>query len=248
MVKLSFCTTCMNRLFQLQDTLPHNLAVIEKFEGVNLSLVNYNSQDGLHEYIISHFQKYIEQGILRYFYTKEPKYFHCAIAKNLAHRVGNGDIVYNLDGDNFITEINIQNILDAFDDNQNIFLHETTDDKLFPKHVGTYGRIASKKSDFLKISGYDEGLLGSDKEDNDIIKRFKKMGLKKINSNYNITSAIPNDKSATIVNLRYKCPYFLYRDVNTVLLFLRNLFRRPINPNGMKKFNGQLNLQKNVFL
>ncbi|MCX7124224.1 MAG: hypothetical protein NTU49_00430, partial [Gammaproteobacteria bacterium] len=190
MIRLSFSTTCMNRLYQLQETLPHNLAVIQKFEGVNLCLVNFNSQDGLHEYITNNFQQQIQQGILRYFYTKEPEYFHCSIAKNLAHRLGNGEILYNLDGDNFISVENVQNILDAFMHHDNIFLHETIDDKILVENHGTYGRIASKKTDFVIVKGYDESLVGANRQDCDLIKRFEKSGLKKLNANYEMISAI----------------------------------------------------------
>src|SRR3990167_202118 len=253
MIRLSFCTTCMNRLYQLRETLPHNLAEIQKFKNVNLCLVNFNSQDGLHEYIINNFQEQIQHGTLRYFYTKEPSYFHCSIAKNLAHRLGDGEILYNLDGDNFISEVNIRKIMDVFNKESHIFLH----DRKYNKKIsmidllgpnGSIGRIAMKSYDFHKLGGYDEALLGASVHDIDLIKRLKKIDLKKINTNTQVKPAILNDKKTTLSNQPIKMPYFFYEYYNKYLLLLRNLLRRPVNKNGMKKFRGELNLEKYVEL
>lgn len=246
MIKLSFCITCMNRLYQLQETLSHNIAVIQKFEGVNLCLVNFNSQDGLHEYIINNFQQQIQQGVLRYFYTKEPTYFHCSSAKNLAHRLGNGEILYNLDGDNYVSADNIEKIINITSNKNHIFFH----DRIYNnnKHNGSFGRIAMRSTDFYRVEGYDEALLGAAVHDSDLVKRLKKIKLKKINTNSQFKSAILNDKKATLANQKIKMPYFFYRYYNEVFVVLRNLFGRKVNKNGMKKFYGELNLEEYIEL
>ena len=249
MIKLSFCTTSMNRLYQLRETLPHNLAVIQKFEGVNLCLINFNSQDGLHEYIINNFQQQIQQGILRYFYTKDPKYFHCSIAKNLAHRLGNGEILYNLDGDNYLSTDNIHKIINEFGKTSDVFLQDRKGLKYSKdRHNGSCGRIAMKSHDFYKLNGYDEALLGASIHDIDLVRRLKKLGLRKINTDTQVKPAILNDKKATLANQKIKMPFFIYSYYNEFLVLLRNVLGNAVNKNGMKKFYGELNLEKYVAL
>ena len=43
--KVSFCSTCKNRLWQLAHTLPDNLAAIAADSYSEMVLVNYNSED-----------------------------------------------------------------------------------------------------------------------------------------------------------------------------------------------------------
>jgi hypothetical protein len=78
---LSYCTTCMNRLEDLKITLPYNLNLLKNDE--ELCIVNYNSQDGMHQWIMKNFTKEINQGKINYFYTQDPKTFHSPKAKNI---------------------------------------------------------------------------------------------------------------------------------------------------------------------
>ena len=245
-MKLSLCITCMNRLYQLRETLPHNLKAIEFLDGVELCLVNFNSQDGLDEYIKEHFMHYIESGKLNYFYTKEPEYFHCSIAKNLAHRLGSGDILYNLDGDNFITETNVNEILGVFANRKKIFLHERRNLSKEDMHDGTYGRIALTRVNFYLLNGYDENLLGASQHDCDLIKRLKKFKIHKLLAQSDIIPAILNDKTATMANQKFKVPHCVYMWVNDFLIFWRNALRKSVNPNGMQSFLGILNFKEHT--
>ena len=58
-MKLSFCTTCMNRVEYLKETLPQNIKLISKYN-YELTLVNYDSKDDLHDYIINNYKEYID--------------------------------------------------------------------------------------------------------------------------------------------------------------------------------------------
>ena len=236
----------MNRLYQLKETLPHNLGVIESFDNVELCLVNFNSQDDLNGYIKDNFMQYIESGKLNYFYTKQPQYFHCSIAKNLAHRLGRGEILYNLDGDNFITEENVHRIIEIFDKNENIFLHEVIKRTLKNSHNGTYGRIALTSKNFHQLRGYDENLLGVSQHDIDIIKRLRKLNLCQLNAQSGIKKAILNNKIETMANQKKKLPYLIYSWSNFFLVRWRNILRNPVNPSGMKKLYGELNFKEHL--
>src|SRR5438105_1725028 len=101
--KISFCSTCKNRLWQLSQTFAPNLSAVEADGSSELVLLNYNSQDGLGEWI-RQFGSAIEAGTLRYVHERSDPHFHMAKAKNLAHLAATGEYVVNLDADNFIRD------------------------------------------------------------------------------------------------------------------------------------------------
>ena len=64
MKQISFCITCMNRLKHLQETLEKNILDNFLVDEVEFVVLDYNSQDGLEEWIAQSMMKYIEMGIL----------------------------------------------------------------------------------------------------------------------------------------------------------------------------------------
>lgn len=172
--KISFCTTCMNRLFHLRQTFEKNILNNLSYGNVEFVLINYNSEDQLNDWVNQNLYKYIQNGILHYYETKEPKRFHASKAKNLAHKLASGNIFCNLDGDNF-TGLHfayyINYIFNCLGDN--ILLH-------FRKAPfwGTEGRICLTRENFFRLGGYDESLKPIGHEDHDLIERAKAIGLK----------------------------------------------------------------------
>ena len=63
MKQISFCITCMNRLKHLQETLEKNILDNFLVDEVEFVVLDYNSQDGLEEWIAQSMMKYIEMGI-----------------------------------------------------------------------------------------------------------------------------------------------------------------------------------------
>lgn len=175
--KISFCTTCMNRLFHLKHTIERNIKNNLSYPDIEFVLINYNSSDGLDEWVRLNLMKYIDQGILNYYRTDEPEFFHASKAKNLAHFLSSGDIVCNLDGDNFTGKDYAFYINYLFNKHGlDLLAH-------FKKspYWGTEGRIVVTKENFLKLGGYDEYLLPIGHEDHDLINRAKAFGLQYIN-------------------------------------------------------------------
>lgn len=170
---ISFCTTCMNRLFHLKHTLEKNIKDNINYPNVEFVLINYNSQDQLDEYVKDNLSKYIKSGILNYYKTTEPQKFHASKAKNLSHALAKGDIVCNVDGDNFIGKDFAYYLNYAFNQYgvNNIYQFHK------PPYWGTVGRLAFFKEKFLALGGYDESLLPIGHEDADLINRGRKMGL-----------------------------------------------------------------------
>ena len=170
---ISFCTTCMNRFFHLRHTIIRNIENNLNYPNVEFVLLNYNSQDGLHEWALKHLKKYVDLGVLNYYYTTQPEFFHVCKAKNLAHRVAKGEIVCNLDGDNFTGKNFAYYINYLFEQHGgNSVFH-------FRKKPfwGTEGRIALSKVKFQELGGYDESFLPTGHEDHDLLNRAKAFGM-----------------------------------------------------------------------
>ena len=103
---ISYCTTCHCRLWQLKQTLNHNLAFTQAGE-VELCVLTYNDAD-TYEYLRLSYAQYIADGRLRILSHIEDRVFadgsrwSCGYVKDLAHRMGRGRVLFNLDADNFI--------------------------------------------------------------------------------------------------------------------------------------------------
>lgn len=80
MKQISFCITCMNRLKHLQETLEKNILDNFLVDEVEFVVLDYNSQDGLEEWIAQSMMKYIEMGILVYYRTTNQLIIDAAIA------------------------------------------------------------------------------------------------------------------------------------------------------------------------
>ena len=161
--QLSFCITCMGRLSFLKKTLEHNLTVTQPHhDQIEFVILNYNSKDGLDDWIKNNFMSEIREGLVKYAYNKEPRYFHMAHAKNMAHRLGNGNILCNLDADNRMQKHFTSRLLSHFNNNPEIVVQ-----------VARQGTLAVSKNNFYKIDGYSENVLGYAAEDEDFRKRLK---------------------------------------------------------------------------
>ncbi len=170
-MKISFCITSRNRLRQLEKTLEKNLALIGNHE---IALVNYGCEQGLDRFI-EQFTPQIQSGILRYFSVTGISQFHAAKAKNLSHRLATGDILFNLDGDNFISADLIQKTVNLFKLHPYSILHAAHIDG--STNHGTCGRIALHRDNFYHLGGYDEALLPMGAQDTNLIERGVHLGL-----------------------------------------------------------------------
>ena len=172
MQKISYCTTCKGRLWQLKDTLFDNINTIKQYDGVDIVLLNYHSDDGLDNYIFSNFQQYLKNQKLKYYrLISEAKYFDMSYAKNIAHCLASGQVLFNLDADNYIGS-SLPELLNL---PQNTILTP-----LGISNTGTsrYGRIGVNNGTFHALRGYNEAIKGLAGDDGDLIIRALKSGLK----------------------------------------------------------------------
>jgi hypothetical protein len=247
-MRIGFCVTCMNRKWQVEQTLPWNLDVLAS-SGHFVALCNYNSSDGLHEYIVDNHRDDIGDGRLVYFRTSEPQAFHASSAKNTAHRLAiqhGADIVFNLDGDNFITEGSLALVQRVFTGDTPVLLHNWS--RNWPD--GTFGRIALRAQSWLAIGGYDEALLGMAWQDVDLVTRCRALGLTYVWSSESIKEAVPNtmaQKLANIVVPRQEQrvdplqTFAAIHDANVNASFSRPIF---LGPDQQRRYSGTINLER----
>jgi hypothetical protein len=144
-----------------------NLALYANNPDVQFVLLNYNSPDELHGWAAKNLREFIAAGRLIYVHERTASHFHASKAKNLAHRFGTNDILFNLDGDNWAN-----GVYELFRDHPQCILH------LFNRQGdGTCGRIGMPREWFYRLGGYDESFEPMGHQDVDLVWRGQAMGM-----------------------------------------------------------------------
>ena len=164
----------MGRRHHLEATYRKNLARAESHPAVEFILLDYHSPDGLGEWVRRELAEWMERGVVRYFRTEEPRRFHTAHAKNVAHRLATGDILVNLDADNFFADGYCEELVEVFRDGRRVLL------EFADYHPGCMGRIALRREDFAALGGYNESFTGWGYEDADLKHRAEAWGLARL--------------------------------------------------------------------
>ena len=162
----------MNRLYHLQQTLEKNIRDNYLVDDVKFVLLDYNSNDGLEEWVQQNMLQYIDSGILVYYKTFEPEHYLRSHSRNMAFRLADAGILCNLDADNFLGKGFAAFMLQEFSTHDNIFY---TNNYSFND---TFGRVCVRVEDFTSIRGYNETLKSYGYEDNDFLNRLALHGLK----------------------------------------------------------------------
>ena len=175
--KISFCTTCMGRLYDLKETLPKNIEDNKNYSNLEFVILDYNSNDNLGDWMKKNMFKHIETGRVSYYRTTEPKYFSMSHSRNIAFKVATGEIVNNLDADNY-TASPTKNADECWASYLNRLANQQDEKAIFAKGKrGMHGRIGFYKKDFIELlGGYDEDLLGYGHDDHDLVQRSWALG------------------------------------------------------------------------
>jgi len=236
--RISFCVTCRNRLWQLKETLPDNLAQLRA--GHEAVLVDYGSSDGLAAWVWDNFERPIRDGRLLFFEVVNDVRWSSPRAKNLAHRLARGDYLFNLDADNWITGTDIDQIEReaALGNPCHQFSGATLD--------GSYGRIGVSRALFHDIGGYDESFLPMSGQDRDFLRRIRFHRGAAIELPPSSRQAIPNsceEKLAEVVGIedRSQLHYDKIKYVNRQLSNAKMIFEGPVRKGGFASFRGRLN-------
>lgn len=211
--KISFCITCMNRLHHLKKTLEKNILENNLFNDVEFLVLDYNSTDGLDEWMKTKMEKYIMSDILVYYKTTDPKVYNRSHSRNMAFRLSRGELICNLDADNFLGKDFAKKMVEDLSNDFNSFY--TSDCRI----NDVFGRIVVSRKNFFDTKGYNEHLIGYGFEDVDLFNRLIKCGVKHLMfSNpdyYNVIShskleRINNEKmleNLVYVYIFYNTPY-----------------------------------------
>ncbi len=181
--KISFCIICMNRLHHLQQTFLRNIQDNADYQDLQFILLDYNSQDGMDLWAKENLLDHIADGRVVYYKTFEPQAFSHSHAKNLAFRLADGDIVCNINADHFTGEGFGRYVNDTFTIDEDIVLtpidfHKTK--KSFTPSKDVFGKVCVKKSNFLKVKGFDERMSNYGYEDYDFINRLEMLKVKRV--------------------------------------------------------------------
>lgn len=206
-MKVSFCTTCKGRLQHLQQTLPQNLRDNPNEDGLEIEFVilNYGDNTGMHEWMTTDplISSEIEAGRVVYARTQQPV-FRMAHAKNMAHRLATGDVVCNVDADNFTGSGFAQALARRFEKTPNIVINPSysiTKDKRRDAS-GLFGRMAIMRDTFDLLGGYDETYQGWGGEDTNLTRRARLMGIRYVRfDDWAFLNVIPHENAERVANM-----------------------------------------------
>ena len=169
--KISIITTCMNRTYDLKKTYIRNILDNIDYPNVEFVLLNYNSSDDLDEWVKKYLSGWIEDGVVNYYKTTEPKYYQMGHSRNIAYKVAQGEIVNNVDADNYTGR--------GFVDAINLLAELSPKKAIFAKGKKMmHGRVGLYKKEFLELGGYDEDFIGYGYDDHDLVIRAMMFGYK----------------------------------------------------------------------
>lgn len=140
----------MGRVHHLMRTLPIN---IYNAPGCEFVVVNYNSKDGTHEWMRDNMRPWIDRGIVKYYRTQIPEKYISSHAKNIAHRQATGDILCNLDADNFVVDGFVDLIRSVMKNKKHIMTGPIYD--MFDL-LGSRGKVSVLREHYYSVNGYDE--------------------------------------------------------------------------------------------
>lgn len=168
---ISLCIPIMNRLDDLRQTMPSRIENANDSPPVEILILDYNSRDGLEDYLEDLINKTALIGGSFFTHIKYPKpiYFHSTHAYNLALLSGSGEWIVLNPADVFTRAGYISTLRDRIKEG---CLWCNTDRK-------RRSTIAFKKSEFIASGGYDERFETYGPDDIDIIERLQRRGLKR---------------------------------------------------------------------
>lgn len=158
-VSISFVTRCMNRLHDLKETLPKNIQDNKNYKNLEFLILDYNSKDGLEEWIKKEMMDQIECGRLNYYRTEEPEFFCPNHSQNVTFKLAQNKLVANVDADNFTHENYSQRLNECAHPYKDKILI-VPDNFLLPNSTMLLlkGRFCLYKSDIESLRGFDEDL------------------------------------------------------------------------------------------
>lgn len=196
---ISLCTPCMNRKDDLMATMPSKIAAAKASPPVEIAVVDYNSGNGLRDFINDIIDStYLGGGGFFTYrkYTGRDTY-HAAHANNLAMMLGGGEYVVLIPADVFIEPGFILSLRENID--QGCVWSNTS-----RKHRSA---IAILRNEFIAMGGYDEHFEMYGPDDIDIIERLERRGCKRGEIPDEFVSSIYTPPDRKVENYRIKASH-----------------------------------------
>ena len=169
---ISVCTTCMNRLHDLKRTLPLNMIDNADYEMAEFVLLDYNSTDGLEEWVKAEMGDHIASGRLVYYKSSGHSFFDPNHSRNISFRLATGSIITNVDADNFMNRGFLARLgqCASVSDQRLLLVPQSF---LLPgsQRLMLKGRFAMYRRDLYALGGFDEGLNGYGYDDVSLVFR-----------------------------------------------------------------------------
>ncbi|MCV3736657.1 glycosyltransferase family 2 protein [Rhizobium sp. TRM96647] len=221
---ISYCVPVMGRLEDLRGTLEFNLIENSRFaDDVEFLVIEFGEQGDVREWIEEKFPDELQRGYLRVVTDKESlDTWHFGKAKNAFRRYLRGLVYSSLDGDNFVTAGETEQLLKIFQEFPHGFVfHHFTGEW----GDGTSGRVSMLTSVYRSV-GYDPLLLPRQFDEMDLIlgalRRFPAMPFIGVNSDRNVFTQSAFAQS-----------FFQEEKLANRKLFVGNCDRKaPLNPRG----------------
>jgi len=162
---ISLCIPCMNRTYSLRETLSSVIQSANASPPVEITVINYNSQDDLDEYIKT-INGLIEGNFLTYIKYNKGKYYNSPHARNLSVLLSKGDYIVQLDTEIILEKEFVSYIRSRLEVENLTWMCEEYSGRC----------IVIKKQEFIDAGGYDERFILYAPEDRDICARLHRRG------------------------------------------------------------------------
>jgi hypothetical protein len=175
--RISFTTICTGRLHHLKQTLPQNLADNRDYPNLEFLLLDYGDRHGLEDWVRTEMKEHLDSGRLVYYRSPEQRRFHCAHAKNMSMRLATGELLCNVDADNFTGHhfaFHVAERLQRYDFLIGCLYLDGRIDACCDQ--GMAGRTAVRRPAFYHAGGLDEVMVGWGWDDLDLYGRLKALG------------------------------------------------------------------------
>ncbi|MCU0598051.1 MAG: glycosyltransferase family 2 protein [Desulfobacterales bacterium] len=121
--EIAYCAPVMNRFSDIQSTLAHNLAVLKQFDArVQLIIACFDADTVCKDWVGKNFSAEMKTGLLRFESLKPLPHWHFSWAKNSFCDLAGARYYSSLDGDNFLSEDDIEKTLSLTSDSDREYI------------------------------------------------------------------------------------------------------------------------------
>lgn len=104
MKKVSIIIPCKNRLDHLKQTLP--TVLMQSYPEIEVIVVDYNCPQNTGEWVLAYYNTNIKHPVKVVYADVEPNEWSLSAARNLGYKHSTGEILFFLDADALLTDIN----------------------------------------------------------------------------------------------------------------------------------------------